>query len=570
MAYLRSAFVVLVLLLLSELPVLAQLNEPEFIFLDSNTVYPTYGFLIGDDYFIGVAESTCKEAFVWRMDSSMDIILRKQLKHLSYEISDVLDMRIRDSVIEVMTWQLQYDDISGDSGIKWYSLNLDLEVLDSFYIPVAEVYDGVMTDSSLVIQTWSDSLLWISKNSRMVEHSRSFLNSHHFIAHSDSLLLAWKNEEVVLFDSSRIMDTLETSQTVLDVTFSSDAVFVLTENEILQLQEDSELGWSVMDTISAPLLSQSIAYHPQASYLIVATDSNAVFFYDDSLRETGTIQLFYDPVYQEEVRYQPLVDGSIIRLGTTSIKVDRGSRLLHGPGYGMIQLFDQEYSEDEFDRSDLSLENLSLSDPYYESDQKQITKDTIYIITKDYTSRIHWSIYNAGPQQINSGLVETNTLWGSNCASGNNSNFFTGASLASGDNLTGEFSVYEHTDFPHGWESDRLVYTAHPNGHYDADFSNNLKSFSFRYIVSSSRKGLDPALVSISPNPAMEYFVLENSTDLFDRVELCDLQGRLIWTQKIPRQINRIHIPLDCPPGLYIVRIQGTGTSLVKKLLVFQ
>ncbi len=169
MAYLRSAFVVIGLLLLSELPVLAQLNEPEFIFLDSNTVYPTYGFLIGDDYFIGGAESTCKEAFVWRMDSSMDIILRKQLKHLSYEISDVLDMRIRDSVIEVMTWQLQYDDISGDSGIKWYSLNLDLEVLDSVYIPVAEVYDGVMTDSSLVIQTWSDSLLWISKNSWMVD-----------------------------------------------------------------------------------------------------------------------------------------------------------------------------------------------------------------------------------------------------------------------------------------------------------------------------------------------------------------------------------------------------------------
>lgn len=569
MVLLRSFYAVIFFLLLGYIPALAQLNDPEHIFLDSFPMYLEFGYLMGEEYIVGGADRSCKEATIWRLDSNMNIIQKRSLRHKYYERSEVIDMKVNDTAIEVLTYQLRYEDVGGDDGIKWYSLNHDLDIIDSVYFSDRDIYDGQLTDSFWVVKTWRDSLLWISKSTIEVEHSVPFTRPNSLLAISDSFLLGWKENTLLVFDSPGVVDTVEFSQNILDVTFHTDTIFVMTDSQIFRLKKENQLV--VLDSIASPSAPETILYHPQASYLIVTTDRNTVHFYDNTLIEKGFVQLFYDPVYEEDLRFLPLEDGSILRLGTTNIHFERENSLLHGQEFGFIQRFDQNYSEDDFERSDLSLESLSLIDPYYDSDEKKILSDTVYIITKDRKSRLRWEISNTGSHRIQSGMMATNILWGFNCAFGTNSHFFTDSTLESGDSLTGEFTIYEIPEFPDGWEADRLLYTAHPNGHYDADFSDNYRSFTLRYIISSSREALDPALVKIWPNPTSDFIHMDLPTDFsFDQVEVIDLYGKKMASLTFPFQSTRIGFPVDFPAGIYFIRLLGSNSHVVKKFMVLE
>ena len=72
--------------------------------------------------------------------------------------------------------------------------------------------------------------------------------------------------------------------------------------------------------------------------------------------------------------------------------------------------------------------------------------------------------------------------------------------------------------------------------------------------------------VNIFPNPTWDSITVKwNSLD-FDKIEIMDLTGKVIFDNKIKKTQRSIYVSHKFPAGMYLVKLSGTGRSLVRKI----
>ena len=72
--------------------------------------------------------------------------------------------------------------------------------------------------------------------------------------------------------------------------------------------------------------------------------------------------------------------------------------------------------------------------------------------------------------------------------------------------------------------------------------------------------------VSIFPNPTWDSITVKWNRLDFDKIEITDLNGKVIFDKKIKKTQRSIYVNHKFSAGLYLVKLSGTGKSLVHKL----
>lgn len=565
----RRRLLTTVWLVLSIGQINAQLNHSEKIILDSVSVYPHHGFEFDGGYVVGGAENSCHIATVWKMDESFRRVQTKQLIHDSYEISAMYDMTKNDSVIEVMSWQLQTEDVTSAEGIKWYAVDpVDLTILDSLYIPELHSKDGLFLDSLWVVHTRDDTLLFISPVDGRTVHKQPFSTGPNHLTAAPSGVASWRDSMVFLIDSAYRVDTFYFDHQVLDVVTNSNALYVLTTDSVWAI--NSPHTGFIFRAEKAPEGARALLFQPFVPALVVFTTSNTCVYLDlNTLTPVQEVQLYYNEFHQEDVNYVALDDGSILRLGTTRVKGRRRGSIRYGQVMGFFHRFNEEYTEGGILRSDLKLKEVSIRDDYYGTKPNLILGDSAYFISADSDTRISWKFENVGHDQVGSGLTATNRLFAFNCTEGYYTQILDDIFSPGGSGGEG-FNYQKQDDLTVGHEEKVLVYTAYPNGHYDADFSDNYQFFTFRYVLSDALQELRADELYIYPNPAGErvYISTTNGAGI-QSSRLLTIDGALVAKMQPDKPTAEIELPINnLLPGVYILRVHTSKGTTVKKLLI--
>ncbi len=561
----KSKYGILFFLLLCFQPLHAQLNEPEKIFINSLSSNIHFGFQLNDTYYFIGDEGSCRTATIWLMDEEFNLIRKKHLIHKYYEVSSIVTTSVTNSSIRIMTHQWEADDV-GDQGIKYYSLSPALDILDSLYMPSRYIEDALIRDSTWIFRT-ANSLQRISALDGSIIQNISLDNDGNDLVDLDSIIYTWKDSLIFAIDSSFGIDTFYLQHKILDIERGHYGLFVLTDSFILQIKDLN--NFDIHDSIEAPKRTEKLVYHPYLPALVAVTTDNSVHYYSDSLTDNGTVQLFHDPIYKEDLKYNALKDGSILRFGKTSVAANPFEDPLYGQEFGFIQRFDEMYSDKQAQRSNLTMDNLALVDKYYGLKPKYILGDSVYITTQDSDSKLQWTLTNSGQDTIRTGMVATNYLDGFNCAEYFNTQFMD-TILPPGETIKRGFTVYENPYYPDGYKTKRLLFAAFPNGHYDADFSDNLYRFSFKHIMTSSESELYLEDIKIYPNPSSGDLNIQSDLHFpIQRMDLIDSRGQMVWSRKMLPD-GKQSIALNVPGGIYFIRLYSPTKVVIRKVSVIR
>lgn len=499
------------------------------------------------------------------MDEEFNLIRKKHLIHEFYEVSSIVATSVTDSSIRIMTHQWEADDV-GDQGIKYYSLNPALDILDSLYMPSRYIEDTLIRDSTWIFRT-GNKLQCISSLDGSIIQNISLYNDGNDLVDLDSIIYTWKDSLIFAIDSSFGIDTFYLQHKILDIERGHDSLFVLTDSFILHIEDLN--SFDTHDSIEAPNGAERLMYHPYLPALVAITKDNSIHYYSDSLTNNEIVQLFHDPVYKEDLNYNALKDGSILRFGKTSVAANPFEDPLYGQEFGFIQRFDEMYSDKQAQRSNLTMDHLALVDKYYGSKPKYIWGDSVYITTLDSDSKLQWTLTNSGEDTIRNGMVATNYLDGVNCAEYYNT-LFLDTILPPGATIQRGFTVYNNPYYPDGYKTKRLLFAAFPNSHYDADFSDNLYRFSFKHVMTSSNTDLYLKDIKIYPNPnSGDLNIQSNQHFPIQRIDLIDSRGQLVWSRKILPD-GKQRIALNVPDGIYFLRLHSSTKIVLRKVNVIR
>ncbi len=79
------------------------------------------------------------------------------------------------------------------------------------------------------------------------------------------------------------------------------------------------------------------------------------------------------------------------------------------------------------------------------------------------------------------------------------------------------------------------------------------------------------ASISVYPNPAKDFVIidLQNISENISQINLCDVQGRQIYSQDIINLVGTINLPLtNVSDGIYFMQIHSNKGVLIKKIIV--
>jgi hypothetical protein len=77
--------------------------------------------------------------------------------------------------------------------------------------------------------------------------------------------------------------------------------------------------------------------------------------------------------------------------------------------------------------------------------------------------------------------------------------------------------------------------------------------------------------ILVYPNPAQDFVIIDllNITEIISQINLCDVQGRIIYSKEIINPAGTIYLPLtDVTDGIYFMKIKCNKEVLTKKLIV--
>ena len=112
------------------------------------------------------------------------------------------------------------------------------------------------------------------------------------------------------------------------------------------------------------------------------------------------------------------------------------------------------------------------------------------------------------------------------------------------------------------------AFTATVNGDYAVEITKNGctdTSSCYSVTIVGILESNANIAVAIYPNPASEFITLSVVTQTFDRVEIIDVLGNVVWS-KIKFSSNRINVQ-DLKSGVYFLRLEIDGNTVSKKFL---
>lgn len=103
------------------------------------------------------------------------------------------------------------------------------------------------------------------------------------------------------------------------------------------------------------------------------------------------------------------------------------------------------------------------------------------------------------------------------------------------------------------------------------EFGNEANAVTGRYLFSSTTSTKDAAKsnasVKIYPNPATDYFSIQDDYDVVDKVIVYNMIGRVVKNYTVSNNNNGAKYTLnDLPEGLYIIRLLNNKGATVKTL----
>ena len=100
------------------------------------------------------------------------------------------------------------------------------------------------------------------------------------------------------------------------------------------------------------------------------------------------------------------------------------------------------------------------------------------------------------------------------------------------------------------------------------EFGNEANAITGRYLFStatSTKDGKNSTGVKIYPNPATDYFSIQDDYDIVDRVVVYNMIGRAVKNYTTANSNNKFTLN-DLPEGLYIIRLLNARGATVKTI----
>jgi uncharacterized repeat protein (TIGR02059 family) len=134
--------------------------------------------------------------------------------------------------------------------------------------------------------------------------------------------------------------------------------------------------------------------------------------------------------------------------------------------------------------------------------------------------------------------------------------------------FSGDLQVFEFPSSKTGKEFDYIKLVGRCNSTDTWNYISELKIFGYRHRNSSAYEKL---AVKIYPNPAKEHLTIriENSTLIPEFIQLIDLSGVVVFSEKIDPDLQEFTIPVNLKNGTYIVKL-GSGNLILftQKLVI--
>ena len=100
------------------------------------------------------------------------------------------------------------------------------------------------------------------------------------------------------------------------------------------------------------------------------------------------------------------------------------------------------------------------------------------------------------------------------------------------------------------------------------EFGNEANAITGRYLFStatSTKDGKNSTGVKVYPNPATDYFSIQDDYDIVDRVVVYNMIGRAVKNYTTSNSNNKFTLN-DLPEGLYIIRLLNARGATVKTI----
>ena len=100
------------------------------------------------------------------------------------------------------------------------------------------------------------------------------------------------------------------------------------------------------------------------------------------------------------------------------------------------------------------------------------------------------------------------------------------------------------------------------------EFGNETNAITGRYLFStatSTKDGKNSTGVKVYPNPATDYFSIQDDYDVIDRVVVYNIIGRAVRNYVTDNSNNKFTLN-DLPEGLYIIRLLNSRGATVKTI----
>ena len=76
------------------------------------------------------------------------------------------------------------------------------------------------------------------------------------------------------------------------------------------------------------------------------------------------------------------------------------------------------------------------------------------------------------------------------------------------------------------------------------------------------------ASIKVFPNPSSEKITVQWGTEAFEKIEIIDIQGKLIYEQPIPKGNQQLELILSLADKIFFARLSQGNKVIVKKIVV--
>jgi hypothetical protein len=95
----------------------------------------------------------------------------------------------------------------------------------------------------------------------------------------------------------------------------------------------------------------------------------------------------------------------------------------------------------------------------------------------------------------------------------------------------------------------------------------NVNYFEFSYGHQSGTKQFVNEKIKIYPQPASKFIAIESGDWQFDKIEIIDLSGKIVYSNKT-EFLSKIRIAINMNPGFYILQMRGRNSTISRRMII--